>query len=81
MCNVLNKLQVVHNVKMGVVGNWGKKGSEIVGSTKREGGGPTRVMGEREGGGIQNLKLNKYYSRDVHFGSSERERKRERERE
>jgi hypothetical protein len=26
MCaNALNKLQVVHNVKMGVVGNWEKK--------------------------------------------------------
>jgi hypothetical protein len=59
-----------------------KTRSEIVGSTKREeaqqkGDGRER---ERERGGIQNLKLNKYYSRDVHFGSSERERERERER-
>ncbi len=43
------KLQVVHNVKMGVVGNWEKKGQKLSAVQRgREGGDPTRVMGERE---------------------------------
>jgi hypothetical protein len=29
VCNALSKLQVVHNVKMGVVGNWEKKGQKL----------------------------------------------------
>ncbi len=55
-CNALNKLQVVHNVKMGVVGNWEKKRVRNCRQYK-EGGRPTRVMGGGGGGGgIQNLK-------------------------